>query len=94
MRPFDIASERILSPGLNVLPPGMERHVVRAGGINVIPLMAGDTLDIVNPQGLQVGEITAFNTSGNNVPGLLDSRADVAWAARHQYCRKYVAKPG
>ncbi|MEM7209715.1 MAG: DUF1989 domain-containing protein [Pseudomonadota bacterium] len=68
---FDILSNRILEPGMNVLPPGVERYVVRAGGITVLSIMAGDEIRVVNPEGLQVAEISAWSKTGENQPGLL-----------------------
>ena len=67
---------RVLEPGLNTLPPGTERYVVRAGGITALELAAGDSLELVNPEGMQVGEITVFDGRGNSDMQLIGARAD------------------
>ena len=38
----------IKEPGLNVLPPGVERYVVNAGGITGIQIFPEDEIKIVN----------------------------------------------
>ena len=79
MNPFQITPNRILEPGvngINALPPGVERYVVRAGGATVVSLRAGDKIDVVNPEGLQPGEVAAFASDGSNNPGLLGTRAN------------------
>ena len=50
---------RVLTPGLNALPPGTERYLVKAGGSVALTLDAGDEIELVNPEGLQAGEIGA-----------------------------------
>ena len=57
---------RVLEPGLNTLPPGVERYVVRAGGITALELAAGDMLQLVNPEGMQQGEVTVFDGQGRS----------------------------
>jgi aminomethyltransferase len=57
---------RMLQPGLNTLPPDTERYVVRAGGITALELFSGDEIELVNPEGMQVGEITVFDTAGKS----------------------------
>jgi aminomethyltransferase len=57
---------RVLEPGLNTLPPGVERYAVRAGGITALELAAGDAIELVNPEGRQTGEITVFDTQGKS----------------------------
>ncbi|MEM7292258.1 MAG: DUF1989 domain-containing protein [Pseudomonadota bacterium] len=75
---FDILGNRMIEPGLNTLPPGVERYVVRAGGITVLSIMGGDEIRVANPEGLQLGEITAYAKSGENQPGLLGAAAVVS----------------
>ena len=67
---------RVLEPGLNTLPPGVERYVVRAGGITALELAAGDRIELVNPEGRQIGEITVFDASGNSDMRLIGATAD------------------
>ena len=75
MNPLQIKPDRVLEPGLNLLPPGVERYVVRAGGATVVSLRAGDQIDVVNPEGLQPCEVAAFTSQGVNNPGMLGTHA-------------------
>ena len=38
----------IKEPGLNVLPPGVERHVVNAGGLTGLQVFPDDEIEIIN----------------------------------------------
>ena len=38
----------INEPGLNVLPPGVERHVVNGGGLTAFQIFPDDEIEIVN----------------------------------------------
>jgi aminomethyltransferase len=67
---------RVLEPGLNTLPPGIERYVVRAGGITALELAAGDAIELVNPEGMQIGEITVFDAQGNSDMQFIGAKAD------------------
>jgi aminomethyltransferase len=51
---------------MNTLPVDTERHTVRAGGITALELHPGDEIQLVNPEGMQLGEITAFNQQGKS----------------------------
>jgi len=75
MNPLPIKIDRVLEPGLNILPPGVERYLVRAGGATVVSLRAGDQIDIVTPEGLQPCEVATFGPQGENTPGMLGNRA-------------------
>ena len=44
----------IKEPGLNVLPPGVERHVVNAGGLTGLQIFPDDEIEIVNNEGNQL----------------------------------------
>ena len=57
---------RMLQPGLNTLPANTERYVVRACGITAFELFQGDQIELVNPEGMQVGEIIVFDSRGNS----------------------------
>jgi len=74
--PLFISPVRTLEPGLNTLPPNTERYVVRAGGITAIELFAGDEFQLVNPEGMQLGEIAVFDQHGSCDPGLIGANAD------------------
>ena len=62
---------QIREPGLNVLPPGVERYVVNGGGLTGIQLFPDDEIEIINNEGNQICEIAAFNKDGNSDLSLL-----------------------
>jgi aminomethyltransferase len=74
--PLFVSPVRVLEPGLNTLPPDTERYVVRAGGITALEIFGGDRIEVVNPEGMQVGEITVFDARGNSDMQLLGAQAD------------------
>ena len=51
----------IKEPGLNVLPPGVERYIVNGGGLTGIQILPDDEIEIINNEGNQICEITVFN---------------------------------
>ncbi len=61
----------IREPGLNVLPPGVERYVVNGGGLTGIQLFPDDEIEIINNEGNQICEIAVFNKDGNSDLSLL-----------------------
>jgi aminomethyltransferase len=61
---------------MNALPADTERHTVRAGGITALELLAGDEIQLVNPEGMQLGEITAFNQQGKSDMQLIGAKAN------------------
>ena len=61
----------IKEPGLNVLPPGVERYVVNAGGITGIQIFPEDQIEIINNEGNQICEIAVFNKDGKSDLSLL-----------------------
>ena len=62
---------QIREPGLNVLPPGVERYVVNGGGLTGIQLFPDDEIEIINNEGNQICEIAVFNKDGNSDLSLL-----------------------
>ena len=74
--PLFISPVRTLEPGLNTLPPNIERYVVRAGGVTTIELIAGDEFQLVNPEGMQLGEITVFDRQGRSDMQLIGADAN------------------
>ena len=62
----------IKEPGLNVLPPGVERYVVNAGGITGIQIFPEDEIEIINNEGNQICEISIFNKNGKSELGILN----------------------
>ena len=63
---LSVPTARVKEPGLNALPPNTERYLVRAKGSVAITLNPGDELEIVNPEGLQPGEICVFDQNGKS----------------------------
>ena len=64
---FDIGE-----PGLNVLPPGVERHIVNGGGLTGLQIFPDDEIEIVNDEGNQICEIIVFDKDGKSNPGILN----------------------
>ena len=65
-------SLNIKEPGLNVLPPGVERYVVNAGGITGIQIFPDDEIEILNNEGNQICEINIFDKNGRPELGILN----------------------
>ena len=57
---------KLREPGLGSHWLGRERYVVRGGGVTVVPLLAGDDIEIVDPEGLQNGLVVAFDSQGRD----------------------------
>ncbi len=66
-----LTSMDIKDPGLRVLPPGVERYLVKGGGLSVIVLDPDDKVEITDPEGKQKCEIIVFNKDGKPDCGLL-----------------------
>ena len=62
----------IKEPGLNVLPPGVERHVVNGGGLTGLQIFPDDEIEIINDEGNQVCEIIVFDKDGKSNLGILN----------------------
>ncbi len=56
--------DRLREPGLPTLPAGVERYRVRGGGACVFEMRPGDTLDVIDVEGRQPAEVTAFDHNG------------------------------
>jgi len=67
-----LTSFDIKEPGLNVLPLGVERHVVNGGGLTGIQILPDDEIEIVNDEGNQICEISVFNKDGNSELAILN----------------------
>ena len=65
----------VLLPGLPVLPPNVERHVVPGGGTRTLSLDAGDELTLIDREGRQPCELVVFDASGHSDPGLIGATA-------------------
>ena len=56
----------IREPGLNVLPPGVERYVVNGGGLTGIQIFPEDEIEIINNEGNQICEVVVFDKNGKS----------------------------
>ena len=57
---------RINEPGLNVLPPGVERYVINGGGLTGVQIFPDDEIEIINNEGNQICEIICFDKDGKS----------------------------
>ncbi|MDE0309380.1 MAG: DUF1989 domain-containing protein [Acidiferrobacterales bacterium] len=62
-------TRQALEPGLNPFNLGRERYVVRGGAMTLMPLLPGDQIEIVDPEGLQCAHIAAFDSHGTDCSG-------------------------
>ena len=65
-------SINIKEPGLNTLPPGVERYTVNGGGLTGIQILPDDEIEIINNEGNQICEISVFNKDGKSETGILN----------------------
>ena len=71
-------SKEIKYPGLNILPPGVERHVVNGGALTAFQIFPDDELEIINNEGNQICEIICFNKDGKSDVGILNLKSNNA----------------
>ncbi len=50
----------IIAPGLPILPHGVERHPIPAGGSRALPVFKGDEVSVLDKEGLQPAELVMF----------------------------------
>ena len=62
----------IKEPGLNVLPLGVERHIVNGGGLTGLQIFPEDEIEIINNEGNQICEISVFNNDGKSELAILN----------------------
>ncbi len=67
-----LTSFDIKEPGLNVLPLGVERHVVNGGGLTGVQVLSDDEIEIINDEGNQICEISVFNKDGKSELAILN----------------------
>lgn len=90
---------KLREPGLGQEWIGRERYVVTGGAAIAVPLMPGDEIEIVDPEGLQSAHILTFNssskiataqlgvkpnTTGATIARMLDSTSPVAEKIRNK----------
>ena len=83
-------SFQIKEPGLNVLPPGVERYVVNGGGINILELFPEDRLEIINDEGKQICEVVVFNSKGKSDLSILNLKEN----SNGDYLKKAINQDG
>ncbi len=70
---FETPYERrgVVEPGLPVLQAGVERHPIPGGGTRIVSVSAGDEISLLDPQGLQPGELVFFAPDGRSEAAML-----------------------
>ena len=87
----------VLTPGLPVLPEGMERHPIPGGGSRAVEIFAGDILTIQDVEGLQPVELVFFAPNGTSDAGMIGAKGGrdpsglKASLLRHQSGRQVVS---
>ena len=72
---------RLREPGIGQDWIGRERYVVRGGGLIAVPIVAGDRIEIIDPEGLQSALVFGFNSGGENTTSALGVNPDVSGSA-------------
>ncbi|MFV0244380.1 MAG: aminomethyltransferase, partial [Qingshengfaniella sp.] len=67
--PFSRAG--VVTPGLPILPPGVERHPVPGGGSRAVQIERGDEITVQDREGLQPVEVVFFDPTGRSDAGML-----------------------
>ena len=70
---FKVSTPR--EPGLANFGIGRERYIVRAQSMVLIPLFAGDEIEVVDPEGLQCAHLVAFDSNSKICTGQFKSRS-------------------
>ncbi|MEM7057216.1 MAG: DUF1989 domain-containing protein [Pseudomonadota bacterium] len=63
-RPTELGG--VYTPGLPLLPHGVERHVVPGGGSRAVEICEGDEITVVDREGLQTAELVFFLPDGRS----------------------------
>lgn len=73
---FETPYERagIITPGLPILPHGVERHPVPGGGSRAVPIEKGDEFSVMDREGLQPCEIVFFAPDGTSDAGMIGAK--------------------
>ncbi len=74
---MSVEETKILEPGLNVLPPGVERYTVNGGGLTGIQILPDDEIEIINNEGNQICEIAVFNKDGKSEQSVLSLKENI-----------------
>ena len=65
-------SLNIKEPGINSLPPGVERYVINGGGLTGVQIQPDDEIEIFNNEGNQICEIIVFDKNGKSELSILN----------------------
>lgn len=73
---FERPTERagVVTPGLPVLPAGMERHPVPGGGSRAVEIRKGDRITVLDREGLQPVEMVFFGPDGRSDAAMIGAR--------------------
>ena len=66
------------TPGIPVLPAGVERHPVPGGGSRAVPVFAGDRVTLVDFEGLQPCELVFFAPDGRSEASMIGAVGGLA----------------
>ena len=82
----------IKEPGLNILPPGVERHVVNAGGLTGLQIFPDDEIEIINDEGNQICEIICFDKDGKSELAILNLKENSNKSFIKEILKTYVVE--
>ena len=73
---FEVPWERkgVITPGLPILPHGVERHPVPGGGSRAVPINRGDGIIVQDREGLQRGELVFFTPDQRSDAALIGAK--------------------
>ncbi|WP_040618137.1 DUF1989 domain-containing protein [Roseovarius nubinhibens] len=73
---FEVPWERqgVLTPGLPILPPGVERHPVPGGGSRAVAVWRGDEIMVLDREGMQPVEMVFFGPDKRSDAGRLGAK--------------------
>ena len=73
---FEVPWERkgIVTPGLPILPHGVERHPVPGGGSRAVPIFKDDEIIVLDREGLQSGELVFFAPDKSSDASMLGAK--------------------
>ena len=64
----------VVTPGLPILPFGIERHPVPGGGSRAVGIMKGDEITVQDREGLQPVELVFFAPDGSSDAGMIGAK--------------------
>ncbi len=75
---FETPYERrgVTTPGLPILPHGVERYPVPGGGSRTVSIRKGDEISVMDRQGLQPAELVFFDSNGIADPAMIGANAN------------------